>query len=268
MEDRQTAEFRVGLDFSTDEQNDQVKCLLNFAEFPLVENLSQASVVFGDGCNAAQYAVYVYLQEQPTPGSERISAKLSLSSIQAALTRAQSLAAQKIRYPYSDGIFSEYVGTSDVAVDTRQQMAAAAGKDVTVLVTGESGTGKEVVARALHKGSTRSSGPFVPVNCGAIPSELLESELFGHEKGAFTGAITQKTGRFELAHGGTLFLDEIGDLPFQMQVKVLRAIEHKSFERVAVQPLVSVTCASLRRPTRIWNHLCVTVNSVRIFTTG
>ncbi|NOX52673.1 MAG: sigma-54-dependent Fis family transcriptional regulator [Gammaproteobacteria bacterium] len=110
--------------------------------------------------------------------------------------------------------------------------ASAAHKDVTVLITGESGTGKEVVARALHQGSRRATGPFVPVNCGAIPADLLESELFGHDKGAFTGAITQKMGRLELAHGGTLFLDEIGDLPFSMQVKLLRAIEQKSFERL------------------------------------
>ncbi|NKB98034.1 MAG: hypothetical protein GKR90_05990 [Pseudomonadales bacterium] len=125
-----------------------------------------------------------------------------------------------------------YVGASENAELVRQSISSAAGSDVTVLITGESGTGKEVVARALHQGSQRVSGPFVPINCGAIPGELLESELFGHEKGAFTGAITQKIGRFELAHSGTLFLDEIGDLPFMMQVKLLRALEEKSFERV------------------------------------
>ena len=122
----------------------------------------------------------------------------------------------------------------------RQAISNAAATDVTVLITGESGTGKEVVARALHEASDRAQGPFIPINCGAIPGELLESELFGHEKGAFTGAITQKIGRFELSHGGTLFLDEIGDLPFTMQVKLLRAIEEKSFERVGgVKSLVS-----------------------------
>ncbi|MFT5692876.1 MAG: sigma-54 specific flagellar transcriptional regulator A, partial [Oceanicoccus sp.] len=101
-----------------------------------------------------------------------------------------------------------------------------------VLITGESGTGKEVVARTLHYNSSRRDMPFVPVNCGAIPRELLESELFGHEKGAFTGAVTTRAGRFEMAHGGTLFLDEIGDMPLDMQVKILRVLQERSFERV------------------------------------
>ncbi|MCG8415711.1 MAG: sigma-54 dependent transcriptional regulator, partial [Pseudomonadales bacterium] len=97
---------------------------------------------------------------------------------------------------------------------------------------GESGTGKEVVARNLHLNSARADKPFVPINCGAIPRELLESELFGHEKGAFTGAVSSREGRFELADGGTLFLDEIGDMPLSMQVKLLRVLQERSFERV------------------------------------
>jgi DNA-binding NtrC family response regulator len=108
----------------------------------------------------------------------------------------------------------------------------AAGTDATVLLEGESGTGKELFARALHALSGRSGGPFVAINCAAIPDTLLETELFGHEKGAFTGAVARKPGKFEIAHRGTLFLDEIGDLPLGLQAKILRAIEEKRFERV------------------------------------
>jgi DNA-binding NtrC family response regulator len=113
-----------------------------------------------------------------------------------------------------------------------QQLHRAAATDATVLLEGESGTGKELFARALHALSPRNDGPFVAINCAAIPESLLESELFGYEKGAFTGATQRKPGRFELAHRGTLFLDEIGDLPLALQAKILRALEEKQFERV------------------------------------
>lgn len=129
-------------------------------------------------------------------------------------------------------LFRSLVGSSRSVQTVREMMAQVADKEVTVLITGESGTGKEVVARNLHYNSHRRHKPFVPVNCGAIPAELIESELFGHEKGAFTGAITSRAGRFEMAEGGTLFLDEIGDLPLNMQVKLLRVLQERSFERV------------------------------------
>lgn len=129
-------------------------------------------------------------------------------------------------------LFRSLVGTSRRVQSVRQLMEQVADKDVSVLITGESGTGKEVVARNLHYHSSRRDKPFVPVNCGAIPAELLESELFGHEKGAFTGAITARVGRFELAEGGTLFLDEIGDMPLNMQVKILRVLQERTFEKV------------------------------------
>ena len=129
-------------------------------------------------------------------------------------------------------LFRSLVGTSRAVQHVRQMMQQVADTEASVLILGESGTGKEVVARNLHYHSKRRSGPFVPVNCGAIPAELLESELFGHKKGAFTGAITSRSGRFELAEGGTLFLDEIGDMPLPMQVKLLRVLQERTFERV------------------------------------
>lgn len=129
-------------------------------------------------------------------------------------------------------LFRSLVGESEALQKVRYMMGQVACKEVSVLITGESGTGKEVVARNLHLNSNRADKPFIPVNCGAIPRELLESELFGHEKGAFTGAIASRAGRFELADGGTLFLDEIGDMPLSMQVKLLRVLQEHSFERV------------------------------------
>ena len=132
----------------------------------------------------------------------------------------------------SSDVFPGLVGESDAIQEVRRVMGQVANTEVSVLITGESGTGKEVVARNLHINSSRAEKPFIPINCGAIPNELLESELFGHEKGAFTGAISTRIGRFELADGGTLFLDEIGDMPLNMQVKILRVLQERSFERV------------------------------------
>ncbi|UCX05325.1 sigma-54 dependent transcriptional regulator [Shewanella glacialimarina] len=129
-------------------------------------------------------------------------------------------------------LFRSLVGRSQGIANVRHLISQVAGSDATVLVLGQSGTGKEVVARNIHYISERRDGPFIPVNCGAIPPELLESELFGHEKGSFTGAISSRKGRFELAEGGTLFLDEIGDMPLQMQVKLLRVLQERVFERV------------------------------------
>ncbi len=129
-------------------------------------------------------------------------------------------------------LFRSLVGKSKEIQTVRRMIEQVAPTDANVLVLGESGTGKEVVARNVHFLSQRKEGPFIPVNCGAIPGELLESELFGHEKGAFTGAVSSRKGRFELAEGGTLFLDEIGDMPLQMQVKLLRVLQERTYERV------------------------------------
>ncbi|NLJ13416.1 MAG: sigma-54-dependent Fis family transcriptional regulator [Gammaproteobacteria bacterium] len=129
-------------------------------------------------------------------------------------------------------LFRSLVGASRCIQGVRQMMQQVADTEASVLILGESGTGKEVIARNLHYNSERRDGPFVPINCGAIPAELLESELFGHEKGAFTGAISARAGRFELAKGGTLFLDEVGDMPLTMQVKLLRVLQERIYERV------------------------------------
>jgi sigma-54 specific flagellar transcriptional regulator A len=143
-----------------------------------------------------------------------------------------------------------YIGQSAAAKAVRDLVARVANSSATVLITGESGTGKELVARALHDESVRSSGNFVPINCAAIPKDLLESELFGHRKGAFTGAVADRIGRFELAHGGTIFLDEIGDLSLDMQVKLLRVLQERTIDPVGglrpVQVNVRVVAATHR----------------------
>ena len=127
---------------------------------------------------------------------------------------------------------SGIIGQSQALREVFAILAKVAPTDSTVLVSGESGTGKELMVRALHRNSKRMESPFVPVNCGAIPGELLESELFGHEKGAFTHAIRTRAGRFELADGGTVFLDEIGEMDLSLQVKILRVLQEREFERV------------------------------------
>ena len=183
--------------------------------------------------------------EQPTSLStdierhivEVLPSDFNFVQLNAVLNKAQRIVEHHERHPNSkdtrpNHLFRSLVGTSREIKNVRGMMSRVTDKDVTVLIQGESGTGKEVVARNLHYHSPRKDGPFVPVNCGAIPEELLESELFGHEKGAFTGAISARAGRFELAEGGTLFLDEIGDMPLHMQVKILRVLQERTYERV------------------------------------
>src|SRR5205807_8716623 len=130
--------------------------------------------------------------------------------------------------------FGAIVGTSTALQNVLNQVEVVAPTESTVLLLGETGTGKELIARAILNVSSRSNRPFVKLNCAAIPSGLLESELFGHEKGAFTGAIAQKIGRFELADRGTLFLDEVGDIPATLQPKLLRVLQEQEFERLGI----------------------------------
>lgn len=128
--------------------------------------------------------------------------------------------------------FDNFIGQSRIMQEISKIIGRISDSDITVLIQGESGTGKEVVARSIHKNSKRNQAPFIKINCATIPEQLMESELFGHEKGAFTGAINQKTGKFELAHNGTVFLDEIGELSQHAQTKLLRVLQEKEFERV------------------------------------
>jgi sigma-54 specific flagellar transcriptional regulator A len=161
---------------------------------------------------------------------------------------AGALAQSEFEELMQDTVDNILLGDSRAMRAVRELVTQVGPSEASVLIQGETGTGKELVAWSIHQASGRASGPFVPVNCGAIPAELLESELFGHEKGAFTGAIANRQGRFELAAGGTLFLDEIGDMPLEMQVKLLRVLQERTFERVGstqtIQANVRVVAAT------------------------
>ncbi|HUL58864.1 MAG TPA: sigma-54 dependent transcriptional regulator [Anaeromyxobacteraceae bacterium] len=163
-----------------------------------------------------------------------------LKKVIAKAARAHDLEIQNLHANLADGDRPPLVGQSPAMRAIYEMVARVADSPSTVLITGESGTGKELIAKALHRGSTRRDKPLIKVNCAAIPKDLVESELFGYEKGAFTGAVGSKPGRFELADGGTLFLDEIGEIPVEIQVKLLRALQESEFERVGGIKTLSV----------------------------
>ena len=144
---------------------------------------------------------------------------------------------KKIRKTYR---IENIVGTSKRMQEVFGQVVSVASSRATVLLRGESGTGKEMVARAIHMAGPRADRPFITVNCAALPETLLESELFGHKRGSFTGAVDDRKGRFELASGGTIFLDEVGDIPLPTQVKLLRVLQEKKFERLGDSRTISV----------------------------
>jgi formate hydrogenlyase transcriptional activator len=141
---------------------------------------------------------------------------------------------------HSEGVFEEIIGDSPALTQVLNQATTVAPTDATVLILGETGTGKELIARAIHRMSNRKDAPFIKLNCAAIPTGLLESELFGHERGAFTGAISQKVGRMEVADGGTLFLDEIGEIALELQPKLLRVLQDHEFERLGSNRTIRV----------------------------
>jgi len=200
-------------------------------------------------------SAFISLSQPVNAPSPNYIGTLGLPIVYAELTRLLHicqafLTPPKVLSKANKALISSLVGKGPKIQEIRYLIEQVAESNANVLILGESGTGKEVVARSIHDVSRRSKGPFVPVNCGAIPAELLESELFGHEKGAFTGAFATRKGRFELAAGGTLFLDEIGDMPMPMQVKLLRVLQERTFERVggtkALQADVRIVAATHR----------------------
>jgi formate hydrogenlyase transcriptional activator len=176
---------------------------------------------------AAQFAVAL----------ENQRAAAEIEALKERLSQEKAFLAGEVR---SHGLFAEIVGDSPALMQVLDQVATVSPSNATVLILGETGTGKELVARAIHRLSSRKGGPFIKVNCAAIPTGLLESELFGHEKGAFTGAVSQKVGRMEIADGGTLFLDEIGEIPLELQPKLLRVLQDQEFERLGSNRTIKV----------------------------
>ena len=185
-----------------------------------------------DAVRATQLGAHNFLEKPLTPEGVLLSVGTALE-LRRARREAEALRAEL-------GLSGEMVGTSPAMVRLRELIARVAPTDSRVLVSGESGTGKELVAAAIHSGSPRRDRPFVRVNCAALPRDLVESEMFGHEKGAFTGAAERRIGRFELAHRGTLLLDEVGDLGAEAQAKLLRAIEAREIERLGAAKPISV----------------------------
>jgi transcriptional regulator with GAF, ATPase, and Fis domain len=173
-----------------------------------------------------------------------------------------------INEPDSGNGFEGMIGNSLVMREVYELTRRVAPTNATVLLTGETGTGKELVARALHRLSTRSKGPFVRVNCGALSESLLESELFGHVKGAFTSAVDNRTGRFEAAHGGTIFLDEINSVSYTLQVKLLRVLQEHEFERVGDTRTIRVDCRIVAATNRDFSRRSSVTAFVKTCITG
>ncbi|MDQ3367893.1 MAG: sigma-54 dependent transcriptional regulator [Myxococcota bacterium] len=190
---------------------------------------------------AMKLGAFDFLTKPIQPEVVRLKVERALELCAARRGRKKADAITEALHADVDSKFPDLIGGGEKMMTVRRTVEKVAASDTTVFVNGESGTGKELIARAIHRLSKRAKGPFIKVNCGALTETLLESELFGHEKGAFTGAIKQKLGRFELADGGTLFLDEVGDVPPAMQVKLLRALQEQEFERVGGEQPIKVS---------------------------
>lgn len=232
--------FLVTLDLGLPpEPNGVAEGLAALEHFLVVNPLAKVVVITGNqdranALRAIQLGAYDFL-EKP----------VDLEVLKTILQRAAYLAGleqenQKLQEQQEKREFPEIIGSSPVMAKVFDTIRRVARSDISILIVGESGTGKELVARAIHRQSHRKEGPFIAINCGAIPETLLESELFGHEKGAFTGAHLQRRGRIESAHGGTLFLDEIGEISPALQVKLLRVLQERSVERVGGRVEISI----------------------------
>jgi two-component system nitrogen regulation response regulator GlnG len=242
---RAAASLGEGLELLRAREWDAVLLSLDFeaADLALVARLTESGV---------QPASVVLTSSRPTMQAMVESSRLGVLGLIAAPVDAGELAGllrevfagdDVVPLPPADAPAEDdetAIGASPPMLEVFRMVGRVAGSTATVLVLGQSGTGKELVARAIHRNSPRATGPFVAINCAAIPENLLESELFGHEKGAFTGAIARKVGRFERAHGGTLFLDEIGDMSLPLQSKILRALQEREIERVGGEGRIPV----------------------------
>jgi PAS domain S-box-containing protein len=188
--------------------------------------------------------VWIEIWAKPDPGGNYtrtmfldVTSRILMEREQARLAAENVYLQEEIKSVHN---FEEIIGQSPTLLDVLEKVGRVAKTDATVLVTGETGTGKELIARAIHSASHRREKPLIKVNCAAIPTALIESEFFGHEKGAFSGAISRRAGRFELAHGGTIFLDEIAEIPIDLQTKLLRVLQEREFERVGASDTIKV----------------------------
>jgi DNA-binding NtrC family response regulator len=218
-----------------------------------VKNLSidvPSIVITGNGSietavNAMRLGAFDYIQKPFNLEELQITANRALDHQR--LQKENATLRKQLSEKY---VFRNFIGNSPRMQGLYRIIEKISDTDSTILITGESGTGKELVAKTIHFNSSRADHPFVPINCGAIPRDLLESELFGHEKGAFTGAASTRIGRFELANFGTIFLDEIGELPFALQVKLLRVVQEREFERIGGTRTIKVNVRILAATNR------------------